>query len=100
MLGKNESHDNKEGWGINQTHKNPIGHTDVPVTIQIIANDNYFDISINKATDFIHYNYRIPPWAINYAMVGCIYKPCPVVSTPYSSANTNPSCIRKNYYEE
>uniref|UniRef100_A0A914KH77 Galectin n=1 Tax=Meloidogyne incognita TaxID=6306 RepID=A0A914KH77_MELIC len=59
----------KGGWGINQTHKNPIGHTDVPVTIQIIAGEHYFNISINGATDYIHYYYVIPPWTINYAMV-------------------------------
>jgi len=62
----------KGGWGINQTHKNPIGHTDVPVTIQIIAGEHYFNISINGATDYIHYYYVIPPWTINYAMVGWV----------------------------
>nr|CAD2160539.1 unnamed protein product [Meloidogyne enterolobii] len=59
-------------WRTNQTHKNPIGHTDVPVTIQIIADTDFFNISINGATDFIYHEHRIPAWTINYAMVCCI----------------------------
>ncbi|CAK5077906.1 unnamed protein product [Meloidogyne enterolobii] len=65
----NSYHRRKGGWGKNKTHKNPIGQTDVPVTIQIIADTHYFKISINGATDFIYHKHRIPAWTINYAMV-------------------------------
>uniref|UniRef100_A0A1I8C170 Galectin domain-containing protein n=1 Tax=Meloidogyne hapla TaxID=6305 RepID=A0A1I8C170_MELHA len=58
----------KRGWGKTETHKNPIGHTDVPVLVHIIAGEKFFNISINEATDYIHYGYKLPAWAIDYAM--------------------------------
>uniref|UniRef100_A0A914L615 Galectin n=1 Tax=Meloidogyne incognita TaxID=6306 RepID=A0A914L615_MELIC len=51
-----------------EVHSNPIGQTGVHINVVIIAEEHFYNISINGG-DFIHFQHRIPPWTVNYVMI-------------------------------